>query len=103
MAQRTRQERRDNTDKKLKQREKLLKDFGPNEGILFERHTQKVNKSLGYMKDGNTSHYVAVGRSKKTKNTARHGTPKNLSYGKRYNYKPSDERQILRETDEHEY
>lgn len=84
---RTRAERRNLTKRKLKQREKMKKDLGVQGGSLYEKHVEKVDKSLGYMRDGNVSHYVSCGFGVKTKN-------KNNEYGARHNYSPHDVRQL---------
>ena len=34
-------------------------------GTLYAKHRDKVSSSLGYMRDGNVSHYVSVGYTKK--------------------------------------
>ena len=92
----TRLQRRKNTFKKQKKREKMLKIFGERGGTLYEKHREKIEKSTGFMRDGNVSHFVNVGlKKKKTKNTARHGTIKSLSYGKRHQYKASDQRKLI--------
>ena len=53
-----RSERRQNTYLKEKERGRLLKALGERGGTLYEKHQCKVNSSLGYMRDGNVSHYV---------------------------------------------
>ena len=86
---RTRAERRFNTERKLKYRKNLLKRFGKRDGSIFEKHRQKIDASLGYMRDGNVSHFVQCGSTKKTKNSA------NKHYGPKYNWSWHDLKQIL--------
>ena len=86
---RTRSERRELTKRKLKHREIMMKDLGTQGGLLYERHIEKVNKSSGYMRDGNVSHYVRCGFTIKTKNSAKHRT-----YGKGHIWSRHDKRQI---------
>ena len=54
------------TKRKLKQRERLMKAFGLQQGTLYERHRKKISRSLGYMRDGNVRHFVSVRPSRKT-------------------------------------
>ena len=54
------------TERKLKQRERLIKSFGLQQGTLYEKHREKIYKSLGYMRDGNVRHFVAVRPHRKT-------------------------------------
>lgn len=96
---RTRAERIKNTEKKVKQRKKLLFKLGEQGGSVYEKHIAKIHKSAGYMRDGNVSHYAQCGFITRTKNSSRRGTPSSLYYGTRYNYKPHDQRQIDREND----
>ena len=97
----TRAQRRKNTYKKLKKREKMLETFGKRDGTLYEKHREKIDESLGYMRDGNVSHYANVGWKKtRTKNSSRRGTPASLRYGSRHAYKASDLRKILKEEDD---
>lgn len=91
---RTRVERRNLTKRKLQQRAKMIKDYGLQGGSLYDKHTQKIENSLGYMRDGNVSHFVKVGFRKYTKNSSTH-----QRYGSRHLYTRHDQRQILRERD----
>ena len=54
------------TKRKLKQRERLMRDFGLQQGTLYEKHRKKILKSLGYVRDGNVRHFIAVRQSLKT-------------------------------------
>lgn len=53
------------THVKLKQRKSLMDKLGMQGGTLYAKHRDKVTNSLGYMRDGNVSHYVSVGYTKK--------------------------------------
>ena len=87
-------ERRYRMECKLKHRRNLLKALGLQGGTLYERHRDKINHSIGYMRDGNVSHYVSCGFRKRTKNSAKHRT-----YGSRYNYSKHDVIQNLQVDD----
>ena len=50
---------------KLKQRKSLMDNLGMQGGTLYAKHRDKISSSLGYMRDGNVSHYVSVGYTKK--------------------------------------
>ena len=63
----TRDERRYRAARKIEQRRKLAKDFGLQQGTLYAKHRGKLDKSYGYLRCGNVSHFVAVGFK-------RHGT-----------------------------
>lgn len=77
--------RRELTEKKIKQREQLAKDLGLQQGSLYKKHREKIEYSAGYMRDGSVSHFVAVSKSIKTKNSA-----SNQTYGTRHNYSAHD-------------
>lgn len=53
------------THVKLKQRKSLMDKLYMQGGTLHAKHRDKVTNSLGYMRDGNVSHYVSVGYTKK--------------------------------------
>ena len=55
----------------------MLKTFGEQGGTVYEKHIAKVTKSGGYMRDGNVSHYAAVGFGEKTNNRGNYGKPYN--------------------------
>ena len=81
-------ERRKRTSAKVNQRGKMIKDYGLQGGTLYEKHRNKINNSLGYMRTGNVSHYVSVGFNPKTKPHS-YGKAKNLSkrdLNTEYNY-----------------
>lgn len=94
---RTRAERRFNTERKLIHRKNMMKKLGQQGGTVYDKHIAKINKSLGYMRDGNVSHYVSCGFGTRTKNSSRRGTPSSLEYKPRYDYKVHDQRQIDKE------
>ena len=72
-------ERKSRTAAKLRQRRRMMQQHGQQGGLLYEKHRKKVNKSTGYMRDGNVSHYVAVGFHGKTRDRHRYGAVKILS------------------------
>ena len=76
---RDRGERRRHSQRKLLQREKMMRFFGQQGGLLYEKHRRKIDRSPGYMRDGNVSHYVAVGFRHKTKDRDRYGPARRLS------------------------
>lgn len=53
------------TSVKLEKRKKLMDSLGMQGGTLYAKHRDKISTSLGYMRDGNVSHYVSVGYTKK--------------------------------------
>lgn len=61
------------TQRKLHQREYLLQKLGEQGGLLYDKHIAKIRKSLGYMRDGNVTHYVRCGFSEKTRDRNRYG------------------------------
>lgn len=97
-------ERRSRTRRKVKQRERMAKDFGLNGGTVFEKHRAKVRKSSGYMKDGNVSHYVSTKASRKTKVSGhrRWSGPsyKRGFYRAKFNYSVHDERRVIKMEEE---
>ena len=97
-------DRRSKTERKIKQRERMMKNFGLNEGTTFAKHRAKVRKSAGYMKDGNVSHFVSVRASKKTKVSGhrRWSGPsyKRAFYRAKFNYSVHDERQVSKMDEE---
>lgn len=54
------------TKRKLNQRKRLIEAYGLQQGTLYEKHREKISKSLGYMRDGNVRHFVAVRPRRKT-------------------------------------
>ena len=84
-------ERRYRTDCKLKHRNNLMKALGLQGGTIYERHRNKIQHSIGYMRDGNVSHYVSCGFGLRTKNSAKHRT-----YGPKYRYNKHDQVQLMK-------
>ena len=72
--------RRDNTDKRVKKREKLIDAFGLHGGAIYERHCKKIEKSRGYIRDGNVTHFVKCGFNEKTRDRNRYGKVLMLSH-----------------------
>ncbi len=66
-------ERRRRSRKKLLQREKMMRFFGQQGGLVYEKRRRKIDRSPGYMRDGNVSHFVSVGFSQKTRDRDRYG------------------------------
>lgn len=64
---RTRAERRELTERKVRQRERLADDLGLQQGTVYQKHREKISMSSGYMRDGNVTHYVSAGYSHKPK------------------------------------
>ena len=63
----------------MRRRGELMRIHGQQGGRIFERHRRKIDRSLGYMRDGNVSHYVSVGFRPKTKDRERYGPARRLS------------------------
>ncbi len=68
-----RSERRERIAKKLLQRKNLIRKLGLQGGAIYERHRQKIMASVGYMRTGNVSHFVAVRPTRKTRKRGRYG------------------------------
>lgn len=65
--------------RKMRRRREMMRTHGQRGGLIYERHRRKIDSSLGYMRDGNVSHYVAVGSRPKTKDRDRYGPGRRLS------------------------
>ena len=76
---RDRAERRRLTRAKIDRRKKLLRAHGLQGGLLYEKHRRKIERSAGYLRDGNTAHYAAVGFRPKTRDRNRYGAVRILS------------------------
>lgn len=86
---RTLNERRELRNKKIKQREKIMKYSGPRGGTLYETHVAKIGNSSGYMSKHGTLLHYATGTSHS------HGKVRDRnSYSGTNNWKPSDIRQM---------
>ena len=71
---RGRAERRKRTAVKLRQRAEMMRCHGQMGGLIYEKHIEKINRSLGFMRDGNVSHFVCVGFGNKTRDRDRYGS-----------------------------
>lgn len=63
----------------MRRRSEMMLAHGQQGGLLYEKHRRKIDRSLGYMRDGNVSHYVSVGFRPKTKDRDRYGPARRLS------------------------
>ena len=70
----SRNERRQRTIAKLKERVRLMTELGMQGGLLYHRHRIKIQNSAGYMRTGNVSHYVQVKKRPKTHSRDRYGS-----------------------------
>ena len=71
--------RREAAARKMRRRREMMRAHGQQGGLIYERHRRKIDRSLGYMRDGNVSHYVSVGFRPKTKDRDRYGPARRLS------------------------
>ena len=71
--------RREAAARKMRRRSEMMRAHGQQGGLLYEKHRRKIDQSLGYMRDGNVSHYVSVGFRPKTKDRGRYGPARRLS------------------------
>ena len=71
--------RREAAAQKMRRRRELMRAHWQQGGLIYEKHRRKIDRSLGYMRDGNVSNYVAVGFRPKTKDRDRYGPAKRLS------------------------
>jgi len=71
--------RREMAARKMRRRGEMMLAHGQQGGLLYEKHRRKIDRSLGYMRDGNVSHYVSVGFRPKTKDRDRYGPARRLS------------------------
>ena len=71
--------RREMAARKMRRRGEMMQAHGQQGGHLYEKHRRKIDSSLGYMRDGNVSRYVAVGFRPKTKDRDRYGPGRRLS------------------------
>ena len=89
--------RRETAVRKMRQRSKMMRDHGKQGGLIYERHRQKIDQSLGYMRDGNVSHYVSVGFRPKTKDRNRYGPARRLS---RHDARIEDRARIMHDSED---
>lgn len=71
--------RREAAARKMRRRSEMMRAHGQQGGLLYEKHRRMIDQSLGYMRDGNVSHYVSVGFRPKTKDRDRYGPARRLS------------------------
>ena len=69
----SRDERRQRTTLKLRKRQRLMAMLGLQGGCVYEKHREKIGKSIGYMRTGNVSHFVSTKPRKKTRSRDRYG------------------------------
>ncbi len=50
-----------------------MHSLGQQGGMVYEKHIKKINQSLGYMRDGNVTHFVQAGFRQKTRDRSRCG------------------------------
>ena len=67
--------RRKRTAQKQIKRQGMMRTLGKQIGLDYDRHVEKVERSSGYMRDGNVSHYVATKPTLKTRDRSRMGPP----------------------------
>ena len=84
----TRDERIKRTNNKIKQRENMIRIHGLQGGSTYKKHRDKIDKSTGYLRTGNLTHYAALGFNNKTRDKNR--------YGKKVYYSHSDQVKIDR-------
>ena len=72
--------RRGAAARKMRRRSEMMRAHGQQGGLLYEKHRRKIDRFLGYMRDGNVSHYVSVGSRPKTKDRNRYGPARRLSH-----------------------
>ncbi|MBQ9348589.1 MAG: hypothetical protein IJT94_14845, partial [Oscillibacter sp.] len=60
MEKEIRAKRRKRTLLKQEKRLALMRALGMKGGMLYEKHRKKVQRSGGYMRDGNVSHFVST-------------------------------------------
>lgn len=75
-----RSERRCRVLQKLQQRKQLSNCLGLQGGLVYERHREKICHSVGYMRKGHVSHFIAVRPSRKTRSRNRYGRVINYSH-----------------------
>lgn len=75
----TRAERRKATAHKVNQRESLMHSLGKKAGSLYNKRRQKIDRSAGYMRNGNVSRYAETKPTQKTNNRKGYGKSRNLS------------------------
>ena len=89
--------RREAATRKMRKRSKMMRDHGKQGGLIYERHRQKIDHSLGYMRDGHVTHYVSVGYRPKTKDRNRYGPVRRLS---RHDARIEDRARIMHDSED---
>ena len=56
-----------------------MKAHGQQGGTVYEKHRDKIDRSVGYLRDGNVTHFVAVGFRQKARDRNRYGKVRFLS------------------------
>lgn len=69
----SRDERRQRTTLKLKKRQRLMAMLGLQGGCVYEKHREKIGRSIGYMRSGNVSHFVSTKSRRKTRSRDQYG------------------------------
>lgn len=78
---RSKRERRRFRRAKINKRMKVIKDTGFNGGMLYDKHTAKIEKSDGYLDSGNLMHYGRGSKyGEKTRDRNRYGKVEKWSY-----------------------
>ena len=83
--------------RKMRRRSEMMRAHGQQGGLLYEKHRRKIDRSLGYMRDGNVSHYVSVGFRPKTKDRNRYGPARRLS---RHDARIEDRARIMHDSED---
>ncbi len=73
MEKENRAKRRKRTLLKQEKRLVLMRALGMQGGMLYEKHRKKAQRSGGYMRDGNVSHFVSTKPRKRTRDRSRIG------------------------------
>ena len=69
-----RNRRRRKTQLKLMQRKRLMGQLGLQGGCVYDKHRDKIQRSCGYMRSGNVSHFVSTHPRRKTRSRDRYGS-----------------------------
>ena len=83
--------------RKMRKRSEMMRAHGQQCGLFDEKHRQKIDQSLGYMRDGNVTHYVSVGFRPKTKDRNRYGPARRLF---RHDARMEDRARIMHDSED---
>ena len=72
-------QRREAAARKIRRRGEMIRAHGQHGGLFYQKRGWKIDSSLGYMRDGNVSHCVAVGFRPKTNGWNRYGQARQFS------------------------